>query len=60
MERGEGMESVIREIKKIRQGIQFSVDLSNANRYRVVALEKDGSKRPIISRSRYMEMTKNF
>ena len=38
------MESVIREIKKIRQGIQFSVDLSNANRYRVVALEKDGSK----------------
>lgn len=38
------MESVMREIERIREGRNFCVDLSNTNRYRVVASEEDGSK----------------
>lgn len=38
------MVSVLKEIEKLRQGKPYTLDRSNSNRYRVVAVEDDGTK----------------
>lgn len=38
------MDSILNEIKKIRQEITLNLDLSNSNRYRVVVFNSDRTK----------------
>ena len=38
------MNSILNEISKLRKGTPLVIDYKNSNRYRVVAVEPDGSK----------------
>ena len=38
------MQSVLKEIEKLRNGLPIVIDYSNSNRYRLVTKESDGSK----------------
>lgn len=40
---GDGVQSVFEEIRQLRGGLPMAIDRGNANRYRVLVSEKDGS-----------------